>query len=387
MSADSTTVGEPQLQLPRGDAPRVGDVLLGAAGACGFSFAEVDARAAAARIGAPPATKACVVLIDGLGWHNLMDRADQAPFLVGTEPARAESAFPSTTATNLAYLGTGAQAGRTGMLGYTVRGPHGGLLNLVSWNSDVPPRSWQRVPTVFERIERAGGVAVSIGPWRFADSGLTQAALRGAEYSPAQSLAQRVDTALSHLRDPEVDLVYLYWGQVDSAGHEHGWRSLAWDEELVVVDRELRRLDRLLPSGTLLLVTADHGMVDIPTDARTDVAEHQDLLQDVDLIGGEPRTAHVYTRPGRAAGVAQRWRDLLADRAHVLRRDELIDTGLLGPLSERHHAAVGDVVVISRGDHAVVDSRQQRRGGTPMIGMHGALTDRERVVPLIRRTG
>src|SRR5699024_9830365 len=136
-----------------------------------------------------------------------------------------------------------------------------------------------------------------------------QAALRGAEYSPAQSLSQRVDTALSHLRDPEVDLVYLYWGQVDSAGHEHGWRSPQWAEELTHLDAELQRLDRLLPAGTLLVITADHGMVDVPPGARIDVAEHQQMLQDVDLIGGEPRAVHVYTRPGRAEGVLSRWQE------------------------------------------------------------------------------
>ena len=273
------------------------------------------------------------------------------------------------------------------MLGYTVRGPQGGLLNLVSWNSDVSPYTWQQVPTVFERLEASGAVAVSIGPWRFAESGLTRAALRGAEYSPAQSLAQRVDTALSHLRDPEVDLVYLYWGQVDSAGHEHGWQSRQWGEELAHVDDQLQRLDRLLPAGTLLTITADHGMVDVPLEDRTDVAEHESLLQDVELIGGEPRAVHVYTRPGRADDVAERWHDFLGPHAQVLRRDALIETGLLGQVPERHYSTVGDVVVISQGEHAVVDSRQQRRNSAPMIGMHGALSSQERTVPLICRMG
>jgi len=365
----------------------LGDVLLGAAGACGFTLEGVDAAAAAARIGAPQAAKACVVLVDGLGWHNLMARADLAPFFSGAAPVQARSAFPSTTATNLAYLGTGERAGSTGMLGYTVRGPNGGLLNLVSWNSDVSPQAWQQHPTVFERLEGAGAVAISIGPWRFADSGLTRAALRGAEYSPAQSLPERVDTALSHLRDPEVDLVYLYWGEVDSAGHEHGWRSQTWGEELAHLDTQLQRLDRLLPAGTLLIVTADHGMVDVPANCRIDVAEHEQLLQDVDLIGGEPRAVHVYTRPGKAEQVARRWSQTLGERARVLSRAALTDTGLLGPVARRHEAAIGDVVVIAQGEHAVVDSRQRRRHGKPMIGMHGALSAQECTVPLLCRVG
>lgn len=367
--------------------PRLGDVMLGAVGACGFTLEGVDTLAATARIRAERASKACVVLVDGLGWHNLMERADVAPFLSEARPAQAECAFPSTTATNLAFVGTGAQGGKTGMLGYTVRGPDGRLLNLVSWKSTISPESWQQEPTVFERLTAAGGVGVSIGPWRFAESGLTQAALRGAEYCPAQSLSERVDTALSQLRDPEVDLVYLYWGEVDSAGHEHGWQSKRWSEELSQVDHQLRRLDRLLPAGTLLVITADHGMVDIPLTHRTDIAQHHELLQDVDLVGGEPRAVHVYTRPGRASDVASRWSHLLGDRARVLSREQLIDTGLLGPVQPRNHSAIGDVVVISRGAHAVMDSRQQRKNATPMIGMHGALSSQESTVPLICRLG
>ena len=368
-------------------SPRLGEVLLGAAGACGIDLPGADTLGAAGALGLPEARQVCVVLVDGLGWHNLAERAKEAPFLAGTGPQQARSTFPSTTATNLAYLGTGQEGGQTGMLGYTVRDHDGRLLNLVSWNREVNPLRWQPVPTVFERLADAGRVAVSVGPWRFAESGLTLAALRGSEYSPAQSLAQRVDSALSHLRDPEVDLVYLYWGEVDSAGHQHGWRSQRWSDELRHADGQLERLARRVPPGTVLIITADHGMVDVPLADRTDVADHDALAQDVDLVAGEPRAVHLYTRPARAAQVARRWRDLLGDRAEVLERDEVIETGLVGPVAPAMRRVLGDVLVIARGTHAVQDTRTVATGGTAMIGMHGARTAEEMTVPLIVLTG
>ncbi|WP_147917321.1 alkaline phosphatase family protein [Ruania zhangjianzhongii] len=369
------------------EAPRLGEVLLGAAGACGISLPGVDTLAAAAGLGLPEARQVCVVLVDGLGWHNLAARADEAPFLAGTDPRQARATFPSTTATNLAYLGTGREGGQTGMLGYTVRDHDGRLLNLVSWNRDVDPLQWQPVPTVFERLADAGRVAVSVGPWRFAESGLTLAALRGSEYSPAQSLAERVDSALSHLRDPEVDLVYLYWGEVDSAGHQHGWRSARWTEELRSADAELERLAQRVPPGTVLIITADHGMVDVPLADRTDVADHELLAQDVDLVAGEPRAVHLYTRPARAAAVARRWRELFGDRGEVLEREEAIAAGLVGPVAPAMRRVLGDVLVIARGTHAVQDTRRASTSGTSMIGMHGARTEEEMTVPLIVLTG
>src|SRR5699024_8961015 len=139
----------------------------------------------------------------------------------------------------------------------------------------------------------------------------------------------------------EVDLVYLYWGQVDSAGHEHGWLSPEWGKELSDLDTQLHRLDRLLPAGTLLIITADHGMVDIPTEGRIDVAAHEQLQRDVELIAGEPRAVHVYTRPGRDGAVAQRWRDTLGERARILSRAEVIESGLVGPVQPRHERTIG----------------------------------------------
>ncbi|WP_277049655.1 alkaline phosphatase family protein [Ruania albidiflava] len=375
---------DPTTDADREDpSPRLGDVLLGAAGACGVDLPGQDTTGTAHRLGLPASTKVCVVLVDGLGWYNLTARAELAPFLAGSAPQQARCTFPSTTATNLAYLGTGREGGQTGMLGYTVRDHDGRVLNLVSWNRDVDPLRWQPVPTVFEQLADAGRLAVSVGPWKFAESGLTRAALRGSEYSPAQSLADRVDGALSHLRDPEVDLVYLYWGEVDSAGHQHGWRSQRWAEKLRAADGELQRLARRVPPGTLLIITADHGMVDVPVADRTDVADQDALAQDVDLLAGEPRAVHLYTRPAQAAAVARRWAEVLGERAQVLERDEVIAAGLVGPVAPAMRRVLGDVLVVARGTHAVQDTRSGPREGSPMVGMHGALTAEEMTVPLI----
>ncbi|SEE03521.1 alkaline phosphatase family protein [Ruania alba] len=372
-----------------GTAGRLGDVLLGAVGACGIDLpGGAEAEAARARLALPRSRKACVVLVDGLGAYNLVDRASRAPFLSGEERLRSvRTTFPSTTATNVTYLGTGREGGRTRMLGYTVRGGGGGLLNLVSWNGTADPEQWQPEATVFERLERAGHVAVSVGPWRFADSGLTRAALRGGEYSPAQSLPERVDTALRELRDPHVDVVYLYWGELDAIGHRAGWQCAEWSDELEAIDTELARLARMLPPGTLLMVTADHGMVDVPATERTDIAEDDRLRRDVDLVAGEPRAVHLYTRPGRADQVAARWREVLGDSVDVRARAELLTSGLIGDVTPQARDVVGDVVVIARGRHAVVDSRSQSASSLALIGMHGALTAEETTVPLVTVAG
>ncbi len=333
-----------------------------------------------------PTDKVCVVLVDGLGMRMLEERGGHAPFLRSLLPgARALSAgFPSTTATSLTMLGTALHPGVSGMLGYTLRDPRSReLTNMLSWGGSARPEEWQPCPTVFERLSAAGVEIVSIGKERFRDSGLSRAAFRGGSFSAGGSMADRVDVALRALRRGPARLVYLYWGDVDTAGHHKGWGSWEWGEQVESVDRELARLARSLPTGTTLLVTADHGMVDVGHKDKIDVAKTPDLARGVDLVAGEPRASHVYCAAGQADDVALRWQDVLGETAWVLTRAQAEGLGLFGPVLARHRAAIGDVVVAARGRRAVLDSRTQTPQSLGLVGMHGSLTRDEMVVPLV----
>lgn len=338
-------------------------------------------------IGLPTAPRACLVMLDGLGAELLADRGGHAPFLrtAWQEKATLCSGFPSTTASSLTMLGTGEPPGATGMLGYTVRNPQdGSLLNLISWqDATIEPERWQERPTLVEQLAEPERV-LSIGLARFANSGLTRAALRGPRFTGAETIAERVDVAVDALQNSATDLVYLYWGDIDTVGHHHGWQSWQWAEAMSAADAELERLARSLPADTLLVITADHGMVDIPADTRIDVANDMELARDVELVAGEPRASHVHTREGQQEEVRARWQDRLEERAWVLRRSEAISTGLFGQMTPGKAEVVGDLVVIARDELAVLDSRSQTPASMRLVGMHGSLTSAEMRLPLLR---
>lgn len=371
------------LLTPGADVPSLTHVLPAVAAALGT---DVDGGAdARALLQLPQARRACVVLVDGLGHLNLAERGGHAPFLrsllASSQPLL--STFPSTTATAVAAFGTGLGPGRTGMLGYTVRVPQTGRLgNLVSWTDMPPPEQWQPHPTVFERLVHDGVRVTSVGPARFHGSGLTGAALRGAAYTPAEPLGGRVDAVVRALREP--GLAYLYWHDVDKTGHHHGWGSWQWGEALAELDFELGRLARSLPRDTLLVVTADHGMVDVDPARRRDVGTDPVLGAQVATTGGEPRALHLHVAPGADPEVvAARWRDELGDDAVVRTRDEAVGAGWFGPVDARVHPVVGDVVVAMTGAATVVDSRTQSSASIALRGVHGSLTAREMLVPLL----
>jgi hypothetical protein len=108
----------------------------------------------------PPAQRVCVVLADGLGRNLLKKKAAHTPFLrsvtaagQGRVPVWLDAAFPSTTASSLASLGTGRTPGEHGMVGYDVLDPaQDKVVNLLgNWDARVDPLEWQPFPSVFER--------------------------------------------------------------------------------------------------------------------------------------------------------------------------------------------------------------------------------------------
>jgi hypothetical protein len=332
-----------------------------------------------------------VLLVDGLGWNLLLANLDAAPFLAQMVSAGADPVtvgFPSTTATSIASLGTGQTAGRHGLVGYTFALPGSDApLNALRWDTSADPLDVQPVPTVLERASDAGVDVVHVAQRSFDGSGLTRAALRGARYPGADTLGESVQMTAAATADAVAGrrraLVYVYTGDLDNVGHIRGCGSDGWRAQLEQVDLFVRQLHRSLPPGVLLLVTADHGMVDVgPTD-RVDVDAEPLLRAGVRLVAGEPRARHVYARDGAAGDVLAAWRERLGDTAQVLSRDEVVAAGWFGPsVSAQVLPRIGDVVVAPTEATAVVATRAHPREAR-LVGYHGSTTTDEVLVPLL----
>lgn len=341
-------------------------------------------------LGLPTAEQIVVVLIDGLGSQLLAERGGHAPFLRQLlETGQVISAgFPTTTVTSMAMFGVGRGPGASKIAGYSLRSPTtGNLVNLLSWRGEPDPAGWQPHETIFEKLAAANVPVLRTGAPHFADSGLTQVALRGGDFSGFTEFSEGVDLTLRRLRTHPGGIVYLYWWEIDRIGHHRGWKSMEWADALTDLDRQMRRLVDNLPAGTLLALTADHGMVDVPMGARRDVAAEPALREDVELVGGEPRMLHLYCRPGTAEQVAQRWREELGASAWVMLREEAVAHGLFGVLEERTTEVLGDVIVALSDISAIVDSRTMPPHSLKLIGLHGSATAAETEIPLLTYQG
>jgi len=374
------------LHVPTEARAHLGLVLPAVADALGAGRGPHDA-AARKVLGLEPAARVVVVLVDGLGARNLSERSGHAPFLrrlLAADDAGLVCGFPSTTTTSLGLFGTGRPGGRTGLVGYAVRNPATGELgNFVRWEGVPAPEDWQHEPSLLAQVAGAGVAVTSIGAVRFAGSGLTRAVLDGGRYVAVEPLADRVDAALAALRSP--GLVYLYWGEVDRVGHQLGARSAEWGAALEETDAEIARLARSVPAGTELIVTADHGMVDVDPAARVDLARHGMLERDVEVLGGEPRAPHVYLREGvDPARARDAWREVIGTAGIVATRAEAVEAGWFGEVAPHVGPAIGDLVVATTGRASIVDSARGKPGLLTMVGVHGSLTPVEVELPFLR---
>ena len=299
-------------------------------------------------IGESPAARECIVLIDGMGSNAIAEYGSQLPIkdqmiFITT----LSSNFPSTTVTNLTSLGTGVHPGEHGMLGYTMRVPRSGvpgrLLNALRWDERVDPVTWQNVDTLFERGVRAGISVSHVAAKRYQDSGFTEAALRGAQYRGGNSSTELITQA-------------------------------AITNELVT-----GLLERL-PSGTRIWLTADHGMINRKD--FTILGKDNSLLENVTLIGGEPRARHLYVRDGSDHDVFLQWQEFFGEAVLLYLKKDAITAGLFGALvTEDSFDRLGDVIAIPNGDLVLIEPDKEKQQ-LAMVGHHGGLTPAELEIPL-----
>ena len=376
----------PAPPVPRYGTRSLGELvpsLLGCLGVAGF----------ANPLAIEPAARACLLLVDGLGWEQLRANAAAAPFLNSLAREPLTAGFPATTAASLGSLATGVPPGEHGLVGYTMALPgYERAFNTLTWSlygvgprvdlvEELVPESFQPIPTLAERAAVAGMRIHHLGPAFHEWSGLTRAIGRGERFHPADSLETVTEGAL-RLLNASRTFVFGYHPRLDAAGHVHGVASQAWTDELIAVDHAVRLMAEQLPTDTLLVVSGDHGMVDLRPEERLDLADHRDLAAGVRILGGEPRARYVGTVPGATDDVLSAWRSRLGDRMWIWPTEQAIATGIFGPrVSDQVSERIGDVVAVAYGQVGIVQ-RDVDPAQARLNGHHGALTRAEQLVPL-----
>lgn len=350
-------------------------------------------RGRASSLGLPFVDKAVVLLIDGLGARALTARSGHARTLAPllNKASTIGAGFPTTTAAALATLTTGVAPGEHGLVGYSVLDPaNDRVVNQLSgWDDRLDPATWQRAPTVFQLAADEGVSSFVVATERYRSSGFTAAVLRGAEYRAAASIADRMGEARAILDERDRAIVYVYVPELDVAGHSDGWESPLWTERLEEADDAVRGFASSLKRGEGLLVTADHGVLDVPKHAHVLFDAIPGLVDGIRFVAGEPRCLQLYFEPDTGVdtrtATLDRWRASEGERSWIASRDEAIAAGWFGPTVDPEVVPrIGDIIVAARKNIAYYDTRAPNQSGRKMIGQHGSLSPAETAIPLLR---
>jgi predicted AlkP superfamily pyrophosphatase or phosphodiesterase len=331
------------------------------------------------------ARQVVLLVLDGLGWEQLIERLASAPALMEMVGGPITSVAPTTTATALTSIALGQPPAAHGVVGYRLRveGPTGDeVLNVLRWRTVsgdarpfVPPATFQPAPAFGGR-----GVPV-VTRSEFLTSGFTVAHLSGTRqvgwWTPS-AIAVEVRALLQ----AGERFVYAYYDGVDKVAHIYGFGP-HYDAELVTADRLVADLRAALPAGAALVVTADHGQVQVGT-AVTPVDEA--VAAETVTMSGEGRFRWLHARPGRAAALADAARGRYCDEAWVWTIDELEGGGWFGgPLTPTVRRRLGDVALVPFRPVAYLDPSDT--GEMRLVCRHGSLTSAEMLVPCLAAPG
>lgn len=352
-----------------------------------------------------------VLLLDGLG-HALLERlhgdpGSRLPALLqrhggnGELPAPITSVSPSTTsvATSVIHAG-GATPGELGLLGYSQLLPRLGVIanmlfftpaygpgNLEAWGAK--PEQFLETPSTYQLLGRAAVESFVFMPSDIARSPLSRMQYRGASVNGYVNYVDLFNQLALHLESapPAPSYTFAYVPDLDTIMHVRGPEDRAVTRAYAAIESEVERLlATLTPAardGTLLLITADHGLLSSPVHAQTLLDQHPNLLAAMTLReAGEPRHAYLYARAGAARELFEAAQRELSREFVVLKGEDALAAGLYGDPRSLHpeaHLRIGDVILLARGGATLWSSDTRR----PLLGMHGALEREEMLVPLL----
>jgi hypothetical protein len=328
---------------------------------------------------AAEARQIVLLVIDGLGAEQLRERSALAPVLTAATGGSITSVAPSTTACALTTLVTGRVPAEHGVVGYRVA-VDGEVMNVLQWSvrgkdarMRVPASEFQPCPS----FPGANGRVPVVTRHDYGPTGFTAAHLGHVELHRWHTPAGLV-TAVRELTAAGSPFVYAYYEGIDRVAHAEGLGPY-YDDELRAADRLVGDVLEVLPPGAVLVVTADHGQVEVGGSVEVLGPE---IMQGVTLISGEGRFRWLHVRPGARAEVTETATALHGEVAWVRTREQIIDEGWLGGVPAPKVAErLGDVALVPFVPTAFLDPADT--GELRLKARHGSLTPAEMLIPLL----
>lgn len=259
------------------------------------------------------------------------------------------------------------------------------------------PRALFDGTTVFKKLRDAGVATYSFTNGSLVDTTYTKlvhGASRMVPYFGSSDMTASLRRTVESARGPS--FFYVYWSRVDTVEHHYGPNTDESELEASSISFVLQRgfvekLSRSAARRTLLIVTADHGQINVNPDKTLYLNMYRSLVRSfrkTELGGpitpaGNARDIFLYVEEDRKEEMLELLRRRLAGKATVLRTEDAIRAGLFGlnRPSRKFRDRVGNILVLPHGRRTIW-YRGERGYELELLGHHGGLSKDEMTVPL-----
>jgi hypothetical protein len=330
------------------------------------------------------AERIVLLVIDGLGYEQLQRHAHIAPNLMSLVGGQITTIAPSTTASALTSLVTGASPAEHGIVGYRMD-MGDSIMNSLRWWSDTRDLRKVHPPATVQPIPPFVGMTIPVvSRAELEGSAFTEAHLRGSRPCGWRAASSIVAQCANLISSGE-KFVYAYYDGVDKIAHERGFGAY-YDSEIAATDWLVGSLLNTLPSGTTLAITADHGQVQVDDNV---VHLSDDIKASLHHQSGEGRFRWLHAKRGQESDLLQIATDSYSDIAWVASRDQVIEEAWLGParggrIADQVKRRLGDVALVPFTATTFDDPLDS--GPFSLVCRHGSLTADEMFVPFLART-
>jgi len=344
------------------------------------------------------------VYLDAFGW-TFLERQDDHLLLRRARSdglvAQLTSQFPSTTTAHVTTIHSGLPVAEHGVYEWDVlESTLNRLITplLFSFTGDsgretlagvLDPEDIYPAESLYARLASAGVRSCVAQPAAFPHSSPNRVPLRGADVLPFSAPEEGLAAAAAALATTDNAYALVYLDGIDALMHAVGpddpTADAAFAEALTMIERAP------FPSGTLVLLTADHGMSPVDP-ARTvyvnqvwpELAAHLETGADGKPLApaGSCRDLFLHVVAGHVDEVRDRLGERLDGIADVVTVETLVADGSFAEPSPRLRARLGDVVVLPRYGEAVY-WHEPGRFVQDLHGQHGGLSPQEMEIPLL----
>jgi predicted AlkP superfamily pyrophosphatase or phosphodiesterase len=308
------------------------------------------------------------ILADGLGYKNLISLETS---LKENIKKIINTTFPSSTNVALTTFAMMRNPIDHGILGYYMYDRSKfGLINALNWNNEnkslLGNNHFKNQESIWKKLKSLNTHVSNFQPENLVGSALSNFLYEKSNTVPYKTLDNLIEM-LSEASFLENRFNFIYYPNVDIAGHIFGVYSAEWELEIKKFEKAVERISQASNKKTTTIISADHGLCNIPLENRHNLS-YKNSIQ----IYGDQRSVYIN---GTRSEVEKVFSNIPGD---LISRSDLKHL-LKEPGNSYIEAFYPDYCFLLEENHIIYPKHLQAE----LKGYHGGLTEEELKIPII----